>query len=101
MSDFPKSGDIHAARTWLDSRGLVNVFDGWDSDSLLGADKEDILEAVNAVHIGEGAMVWGLLNMARQQPGLNKWLLLIVCKNYCLLPFFIFIFVFLYFSHYP
>ena len=46
MSDFPTGGSVHSIRTWLHSRDLVNVFDGWDADSLIGADKEDILDIV-------------------------------------------------------
>jgi hypothetical protein len=61
MSDFPKRGDIALTRIWLDKKGFVGLFIGWEADAILGADKEDILAEAGE----KGRMLWGLLNTAR------------------------------------
>jgi len=61
MSDFPKGGDYEAVRAWLDKKGFVGLFVGWEADALLGADKEDIIAEAGE----KGRMLWGLLNTAR------------------------------------
>jgi hypothetical protein len=65
MSDFPRGGDVEAARAWLDKKGFEGLFVGWEADALLGADKEDIL----ALGGEKGRMLWGLLNIARITTG--------------------------------
>ena len=66
MSDFPKGGDIEAARAWLDRKGFEGLFVRWEADALLGADKPYILKKAGE---DAGEMLWGLLNIARITTG--------------------------------
>jgi hypothetical protein len=62
MGDYPKGGDVEATRAWLDKKGFVGVFTGWEADAILGLEKTDILNIVK----GEaGLKLWGFLNTAR------------------------------------
>jgi len=65
MSDFPRGGDVEAARAWLDKEGFQGLFVEWKADAILGLDKEDIL----ALGGEKGLMLWGLLNIARITTG--------------------------------
>ena len=61
MSDFPKGGDVGATRAWLDRKGFVGLFVGWEADAIIGLERGDVL-----ANGGEnGLMLWGLLNTAR------------------------------------
>lgn len=66
MCDFPKGGDIQAARAWLDKEGFTSVFSGWEADAILGLEKSDILSAVPGEN---GLKLWGFLNTVRTQQG--------------------------------
>ncbi len=46
MGDYPKGGDVEATRAWLDKKGFVGVFTGWEADAILGLEKTDILNIV-------------------------------------------------------
>ena len=35
MSDFPKGGDVVSTRDWLDRKGFVGLFVGWEADAIL------------------------------------------------------------------
>ena len=62
MSDFPKSGDAEATRVWLDKKGFVDMFKGWEADAIIGLSEENILSLVPEEN---GLRLWGLLNTAR------------------------------------
>lgn len=64
MSDFPKGGGIEETRAWLDKKGFLGVFEGWEADAILGLEKSDILSGVPGEN---GLKLWGFLNTARQQ----------------------------------
>lgn len=63
MSDLPKGGDVPATRVWLDKKGFVGMFNGWEVDAILGLTEEKIMSKVPGER---GEMLWGLLNTARQ-----------------------------------
>ena len=64
--DYPKGGDVGAARAWLDKEGFDDYFKGWKADAILGMDKSDIL---NLVPGEKGLQLWGLLSTARTTAG--------------------------------
>ena len=66
MNKFPLGGDIAATRVWLDSKGFVRMFVGWEADALLGAERQGIMREFKD-HELEGERLWGLLNTARNQ----------------------------------
>ena len=64
MADFPIGGTADAVRVWLDKKGFLQIFIGFEADALMGLEKDDIL---SILHGDKGIMLWGLLNTARRQ----------------------------------
>ena len=67
MSDFPKGGDVAAARAWLDKEGFEGFFNGWKADAVLGT----TLEVIKGKDLSEdrAEMLWCLLNTAKDSRG--------------------------------
>ena len=65
MSDFPHQGTTDLTREWLARQRFDPCFIGYDADSLIGLDKEDIL-AQFSNNRSEGIRLWGLLKTARR-----------------------------------
>ena len=90
MSDFPIGGDSIATRAWLDKKGFRNVFNGFEAESIMGLDKDDIISMVSG---DNGLRLWGLLNTAKNNLHMSGNF------NYFIFKIFsIFIFYFLFFS---
>ena len=62
MSDFPKGGDVKSTRVWLDKKGFVELFIGWEADAILGLEERH----VQANGGRDWLKLWGFLNTARQ-----------------------------------
>ena len=61
MTDFPKGGNVDATRDWLDKKGFMSFFVGWEADAISGLERSDITTMVPGEN---GLKLWGFLNTA-------------------------------------
>jgi hypothetical protein len=67
MGDYPKGGDVEATRAWLDKKGFVGVFTGWEADAILGKSDDFIKGKFPSTTEGQekAEILCGFLNTAR------------------------------------
>ena len=87
MSDFPRGGVVEATRFWLDKKGFVDMFNGWEADAILGKSDDFVKSKFHPTSEDQdrAEMFCGLLSTARQSTcNLQCW---IYCVESCYILF--------------